>query len=209
MDKKAGDPKPTDTTPPLASAKKRVDYLAGLVALSSLLVAGIHFALTFVSASINPGAYMHYKSEIWARKTVTLYLLNLIWIGPFLMTSSRFLAASYLRNGKLEPMAEKTVGRTPRRIIPIVAIGNACIFLYRRRCDKVVDVSPIHHVVHLAIYRRLRQFGRLHQRDHRIDVFDPPRCTAYRIQLLYRRALDHPRAAAGLLVGPPQCHRNP
>ncbi|KAL1876166.1 hypothetical protein Plec18167_005430 [Paecilomyces lecythidis] len=111
------------TTAAAPTAKKRVDYLAGLVALSSLLVTQIHFGLTFVPAAINPGAFMHYKSEIWARKTVTPYLLNLIWIGPFLMTSSRFLAASYLKNGNLRPLAEKTVGRTPRLIIPIAAIA--------------------------------------------------------------------------------------
>lgn len=121
MDEKAGGPKTASTVPPLSPAKKRVDYLAGLMALSSLVTA-IHFGLTFVSASINPGAYVHYKSEVWARKTVTPYPLNLIWIGPFLMTSSRFLAASYLRNGKLEPIAEKTVEQTPRLIIPIFAI---------------------------------------------------------------------------------------
>lgn len=105
------------------AAKKRVDYLAGLVAISSLLVTQIHFGLTFIPAAINPGAYLHYESEIWARKTVTPYLLNLIWIGPFLMTSSRFLAANYLKNGNLRSLAEKTVGRTPRLIIPITAIA--------------------------------------------------------------------------------------
>ncbi|KAL2008168.1 hypothetical protein VTN00DRAFT_8150 [Thermoascus crustaceus] len=65
------------------------------------------------------------------------------------MTSSRFLAASYLRNGKLEPMAEKTVGRTPQLIIPTVAIAMLEYFF----------ISPIHHMVHVAVYRRIRQFG--------------------------------------------------
>ena len=101
----------------LPAAKQRVDYLAGLVALSSLLVTAIHFGLTFMPAVIDPGADVHYESEVWARKTINPFLLNLIWIGPFLMTSTRFLASSYLRNGDLRPMAEKVVGRTFRLLM--------------------------------------------------------------------------------------------
>lgn len=106
----------------LPAPKKRVDYLAGLVAVSSLLVTGIHFCLTFIPATINPGAFMHYKSEIWARKTIDSFLLNLIWIGPFLMTSTKFLVISYLKNGDLKPIAEKTVGRTSRLLVPICVV---------------------------------------------------------------------------------------
>ena len=107
----------------LPTSKQRVDYLAGLVALSSLLVTAIHFCLTFTSAAINPGAFEHYSSEIWARKTINPYFLNLIWIGPFLMTSTRFLVASYLKSGNLRGVAEKTVGRPFRLLIPILAIA--------------------------------------------------------------------------------------
>ena len=73
---------PNPTAPSKLPAKKqRVDYLAGLVALSCMLVTAIHFCLTFTPAAINPGAYIHYKSETWARKTIDSYFLNLIWIG--------------------------------------------------------------------------------------------------------------------------------
>lgn len=113
----------------LPVAAKRVDYLAGLVALSSLLVTAIHFSLTFIPAAVNPGAYYHYKSEIWAKKIIDPYLLNLIWIGPFLMTSTRFLVASYLKSGKLLGVAEKTVGRPFRLLIPITAIAMLEYFL--------------------------------------------------------------------------------
>jgi hypothetical protein len=76
---------PNPTAPSNLPAKKqRVDYLAGLVALSCMLVTAIHFCLTFAPAAINPGAYIHYKSEIWARKTIDSYFLNLIWIGKLL-----------------------------------------------------------------------------------------------------------------------------
>jgi len=80
--------KPTDasasnpTAPSSLPAKEeRVDYLARLVALSCMLVTTIHFCLTFSPTAIKAGAYIHYKSEIWARKAIDSYFLNLIWIG--------------------------------------------------------------------------------------------------------------------------------
>ncbi len=126
----------------LPQAKKRVDYLAGLVALSSLLVTGIHFSLTFVFADINAGAYTHYHSETVARKTIDSFLLNLIWIGPFLMTSTRFLVSSYLRNGELLPVAEKTVGRTPRLMIPIAAMVMLEYFFINAGATKWLEYLP-------------------------------------------------------------------
>ena len=122
-------PAQTEALVALPAAAKRVDYLAGLVALSSLLVTAIHFSLTFIPAAVNPGAFYHYKSEIWAKKIIDPYLLNLIWIGPFLMTSTRFLVASYLKSGKLLGVAEKTVGRPFRLLIPITAIAMLEYFL--------------------------------------------------------------------------------
>ena len=74
-------PVPSANAKSLSPPKKRVDYLAGLVAVSCLLVTGIHFCLTFATAAINPGAYFHYESELWARRTINSYFLNLIWIG--------------------------------------------------------------------------------------------------------------------------------
>ena len=81
------------TTPPnlpdpklysnLPVTKHRIDYLAGLVTLSCLLVTAIEFCLTFSPGAINPEANVHYESEIWARKTVDSYFLNLIWFGKF------------------------------------------------------------------------------------------------------------------------------
>lgn len=80
--------KPTDTSasnptaPSSLPAKEEwVDYLAGLVALSCMLATAIHFCLTFSPTAIKPGAYIHYKSEIWAWKTIDSCFLNLIWIG--------------------------------------------------------------------------------------------------------------------------------
>jgi hypothetical protein len=109
--------------------KKRVDYLAGLVALSCLLVTAVHFNLTFASAAIDPTTYVHYPSEVWARRIITPFLLNLNWIGPFLMTSTRFLVSTFLRTGNLRGVAEKTVQRPFRLLIPVTLIAALEYFL--------------------------------------------------------------------------------
>ncbi len=113
----------------LPEATNRVDHLAGLVAVSCLIVTAIHFNLTFVFGDLNPGGFHHYRSEEIARKTFSQIFLNLIWIGPFLMTSTRFLVSSYLRTGDLLPIAQKTVTRTFRLMIPISAMAMLEYFL--------------------------------------------------------------------------------
>lgn len=126
----------------LPQAKKRVEYLAGLVALCSLLVTATHFSFTFVFADSNAGAYSHYHSETVARKTIDSFLLNVLWIGPFLTTSSRFLVASYLRNGELLPVAEKAVKRVPRLMIPITAMVMLEYFLINAGATKWLEYLP-------------------------------------------------------------------
>jgi hypothetical protein len=108
------------TKPP---PKARIDYLAGLVALSSLLVTIIHFGLTFAPAIVTPGAPVHYHSEVITEKTVGPIFLSFSWVGIFFTTSTRFLVANYLKNGDLKNIAEKTVGRTPRLMIPVAAVA--------------------------------------------------------------------------------------
>ena len=118
----------------------RVDYLAGLLVFSCILVTAIQFSLTFSPASVDPGADPHYKTETWVRKTIGAYFLNLVWVGectlslsatcanhlsgPFLLTSTRFLVQEYLEsNGDLLAVAQLTVKRPFRLLIPIFAIA--------------------------------------------------------------------------------------
>ncbi|KAG9671526.1 hypothetical protein KCU99_g4731, partial [Aureobasidium melanogenum] len=106
---------------PLPKAKEheaRINYLAGLVAFSSLGVTVIHFMLSFdpYAGGLNYG--QHYRSEYWARWTVTPAILNPIWLGPFFVTSCRFLSARYLRDGDLGNIAEKMLLRAPRLLLP-------------------------------------------------------------------------------------------
>lgn len=107
---------------PAAPVRQRVDYLAGLVAACSILVSITHFMLTFIPATIVPGAFAHYPSEVWASKTIGPFLFNEIWVVIFFTTSTRFLTTKYLRSGDLSGVAEKVVGRVFRLMVPITGI---------------------------------------------------------------------------------------
>ncbi|KAG0645649.1 hypothetical protein D0Z07_8553 [Hyphodiscus hymeniophilus] len=109
--------------------RQRVDYLAGFIAISAILVTLNHFGQTFWDSVVNPAARAHYSSETWARKTFATYFLDPLWIGPFLMISTRFLVSNYLRTGKLDNMAQKIVSRPFRLLTPVVFIATLEYFL--------------------------------------------------------------------------------
>lgn len=120
-------PQPTTTAVGLNAAqvpqqRTRVDYLAGLVALCSILVATTHFVLTYAPSTVMEYLDQHYASEYWTRRTIEPFFFNNIWTGLFFTTSTRFLTTGYLRKGDLKFIAEKTVCRTPRFMIPIVSV---------------------------------------------------------------------------------------
>ncbi|KAG9796957.1 hypothetical protein KCU75_g962, partial [Aureobasidium melanogenum] len=113
------------TLPPRTTAPpKRIDYLAGLVAISCIGVTLIHFTLTFIPYAGGLGYGRHYKSELYSRWSATPILLNPIWIGPFFTTSTRFLAQNFLRTGNLADVAKKMLLRAPRMVIPAVVVAG-------------------------------------------------------------------------------------
>ena len=118
VENKTVEKKPVVPAPP-----KRVDYLAGLVSISAILVTVTHFNLTFWGAIGSPTVQPHYIGEVWVRQTVGSLLFDPLWIGPFLMISTRFLISNYLRTGKLDNMAQKIVVRPFRLLIPVVFIA--------------------------------------------------------------------------------------
>ena len=63
--------KPIVTSAHNPPPKKRIDYLAGLVTISCFSVTFIHFTLTFIPFAGGLSFGMHYKSEYWARYTVS------------------------------------------------------------------------------------------------------------------------------------------
>jgi hypothetical protein len=114
----------SSTLPPRTSAPpKRIDYLAGLVAISCIGVTLIHFTLTFIPYAGGLGYGRHYKSELYSRWSATPILLNPIWIGPFFTTSTRFLAQNFLRTGNLADVAKKMLLRAPRMVIPAIVVA--------------------------------------------------------------------------------------
>ncbi|KAF2456995.1 hypothetical protein BDY21DRAFT_287004 [Lineolata rhizophorae] len=117
-------------------AKKRIDYLAGLVALCSVVVTVMHFCLTFIPAAVMPGSPAHYPSELWARTYIAPFVLNQMWLGVFFTTSTRFLTSRYLKEGELSGIAERATRRTPRLMIPVATWALVEYFL--------IDIGATH-----------------------------------------------------------------
>ncbi|OQO02914.1 hypothetical protein B0A48_11197 [Cryoendolithus antarcticus] len=122
--------------------RQRVDYLAGLVALCSILVSVTHWVLTYTPSVIMEYLPAHYNSEQWARRTIEPFLMNDIWVGLFFTTSTRFLTTAYLRKADLKIIAEKTVSRTPRLMIPIAAVIVFEYFLMDVGAVKYLEYVP-------------------------------------------------------------------
>ena len=120
-------PKMEPTTP----ATKRIDYLAGLVAIACMGVTLRHFCQTFWPYVVEGyGPKAHYpEAEKWFQIFVGSYLLTQFWIGPFLLTATRFLTTNYLKNGNLEDIAKKELRRAPRLFVPIVIVSLLEYFL--------------------------------------------------------------------------------
>lgn len=114
--------KPTPVPAGVPRARTRIDYLAGLVAIASLLVGCEHFMLTFTPHVVEQYLPDHYASEDWARHTIGPFFFNEVIVGLFFTTSTRFLCSGFLKGGNLKTIAEKMVCRAPRFMIPISAI---------------------------------------------------------------------------------------
>jgi hypothetical protein len=123
---------------------KRIDYLAGLVAVACLGVTLHHFCQTFwpyVTQGYGPGA--HYpKAEKWLQIFLGSYLLTSLWIGPFFLTATRFLSSNYLKNGKLEDIAKKELRRAPRLFVPIIIVSLLEYFLISMGLTSALEWLP-------------------------------------------------------------------
>lgn len=110
---------------------KRIDYLAGLVAVACMGVTLHHFCQTFwpwVTDGYGPGAH-YVEVEKWLQIFLGSYLLTQLWIGPFFLTATRFLSTNYLKNGNLEDIAKKELRRAPRLFVPIIITSLLEYFL--------------------------------------------------------------------------------
>ena len=122
--------------------RQRIDHLAGLTALCSLVVTLMHFGLTFVPAIVTPGAPAHNASEPWAQRIIGPFLLNQMWLGVFFTTSVRFLTSPYLRKGKMDEIAKAAVRRTPRLMIPVAAMALLEYFFIDVGATKFLQYIP-------------------------------------------------------------------
>ncbi|KAM0795198.1 hypothetical protein BDR22DRAFT_813965, partial [Usnea florida] len=128
--------------PSVPETQKRIDHLAGLVVISCLLVTAINFNLTFLYGDILGDNFTRFHSLAVARKTITPFFLNPIWIGPFFLTSARFLTAGYLRTGDLLVISEKTVARTFRLMFPVTALVMLEYFFIEISATKWLEYLP-------------------------------------------------------------------
>ena len=128
--------------PSLLEGQQRVEYLAGLLVLSCVLITAINFNLTYVYGDIVTDNFYHSRSEEIARKTIVPFLLNQIWIGPFFLTSARFLTANYLRTGDLLVIAEKIVTRLFRLMLPVTAMVMLEYFFVECDATKWLEYLP-------------------------------------------------------------------
>lgn len=104
---------------PAKAPQQRIDYLAGLVAMSCIFVTLRHFSLTFWPyITESQGDVMHFHADRVFSWILGPYFLGPLWIGPFFVTSCRFLAQRYLKTGKLNDVANKMLLRAPRMLIP-------------------------------------------------------------------------------------------
>ncbi|KAI5363346.1 Putative glycoside hydrolase family 16, concanavalin A-like lectin/glucanase domain superfamily [Septoria linicola] len=116
--------------PKVPQTQQRIDYLAGLVAASCVMVTLRHFALTFWPFVVEAqGVTQHFHADRAFSYILGPYVLTPLWIGPFFVTSCRFLAQRYLKTGKFEDIGNKMLLRAPRMLIPVFVFMTLTYFL--------------------------------------------------------------------------------
>ena len=124
------------------TAHQRIDYLAGLTTLCSMVVTFMHFGLTFIPGIVPADAPQLDRSEYWTQTIFAPILLNQMWLGVFLTTSVRFLVAPYLSKGRVEDIARAATRRTPRLMIPVAGIALLEYFLIDVGATKYLRYIP-------------------------------------------------------------------
>ncbi|OCK77232.1 glycoside hydrolase family 16 protein [Lepidopterella palustris CBS 459.81] len=122
--------------------RERIDYLAGLVAICSVIVTVMHFGLSYVPAIVIPGAPTHHRSEYWVQQIISPFILNQMWLGVFFTTSTRFLVQKYFKDGNLKHIAQGAVRRTPRLMIPVASVALLEYFLINVGVTHYLEYAP-------------------------------------------------------------------
>jgi hypothetical protein len=102
-----------------SASPKRIDHLAGLLAISCIMVTLRHFSLTFwPHVTEGYGLNEHFAADHVLSYILGPYVLTPFWIGPFFVTACRFLAQKYIKTGRLDDMGNRMLLRAPRMLIP-------------------------------------------------------------------------------------------
>ena len=107
----------------------RVDYLDGMRGFACLFVSLSHFILIFYYGTADATGPKHYpRMEIMIRTLLGPIIANAgLCLGIFFVLPSRTMCMRYLLKGGIQSMADSTIRRIPRLIIPV---AGACIANY-------------------------------------------------------------------------------
>ena len=119
----------TDGGMKTASGDARIDYLDGMRGFACLFVSLGHFILMFWNSMANfYGPHHYYAFEYWIRVIFGPIVINAgLVLGIFFLLPSRTMGSRYLVKGGVQSLADNSVRRMPRLIIP--AFG-ACLANY-------------------------------------------------------------------------------
>lgn len=114
-----------------STGARRIDYLDGMRGFACFLVSFHHFMLIYYYGITTPAAPHHYpKFEFWFRCILGPILVNQgLKLGIFFMLPSRTMTNRYLLKGGLQGMADITVRRVPRLLLPTLGAVVANYFL--------------------------------------------------------------------------------
>ena len=112
-----------------ASGDARIDYLDGMRGFACLFVSLGHFMLMFWNAIANfYGPHHYYQFEYWIRVIFGPIVINAgLVLGIFFVLPSRTMGSRYLIKGGVQSLADNSVRRMPRLIIPA---AGACFANY-------------------------------------------------------------------------------
>ncbi|KAN0062765.1 hypothetical protein ACQY0O_004960 [Thecaphora frezii] len=127
-----------------STGARRIDYLDGMRGFAAFMVSFHHFLLIYYYGIPTASAPKHYPAfEIWFRNILGPVTVNQgLLIGIFFVLPSRTMCRRYLLKGSLDSLADATVRRLPRLVLPVAGAVLTNYFL--------MDVSAFKWVPRLA-----------------------------------------------------------
>ena len=129
------------TTVVTSTGQRRIDYLDGMRGYACLFVSNGHFLLIFYPGIANQFAPHHHPGfEYWYRCTIAAITINpSLLLGTFFALPARTMCQRYLLKGGLGGMADATVRRIPRLMVPVIGAAVMNYFLMDNNAFKWVQ----------------------------------------------------------------------